>query len=306
MVGPGEGEIDGCAAAQDGGAARAAPLRGRARPQPAGRRPGAAPAGAGQHLPGLHHPADRGRARRPRGRGRGDRAGRGAALRARVRRRAPAGRGAVAGRHPLPEPHDGGRDRAALRVRDERAAREGRGVLPRQLRRVVDEAGARLRRAVRGSRRHAHVRGGRQPRAAGVRVGGPLDLRPGAGRRAGGPDRADRRVHRPARAAPPGARRPARGGHRPGVRARRRQPDEHGDGARVRRGGTRGGRAPEADRRAAQVRDPVLGLQQPADRHRRRGDVRAHQRVGPAGRRRPRPRAARGGDRSRTSGTPPA
>ena len=60
-----------------------------------------------------------------------------------------------------------------------------------------------------------------------------------------------------------------------GVRARRRQPDEHGHGPGVRRRGALGGR--RARRRVAEQRRKsilLLGLRQPAHRHGRRADVR--------------------------------
>ena len=69
-------------------------------------------------------------------------------------------------------------------------------------------------------------------------------LRPAAGRRPAGDDRADRRVRRAPHPAPAGAGRPARGGDRPGLGPCRRRPDEHGHRPGVRRRGARGRRTP--------------------------------------------------------------
>ncbi len=72
------------------------------------------------------------------------------------------------------------RHREPLRARHGRAAGQGRGVLPRQLRRLADQAGTELRLPVRGVRRHAGVQRGGQPRAAGLRFGGAVAVRPAA------------------------------------------------------------------------------------------------------------------------------
>ena len=143
---------------------------------PAPRRRGArdAAAGAGQHRHQLHRAAGRREARRPARRRRRTPALGDAAVRPRLRRRAAARGGAVAGRAALPEPRRRPRHRAPVRDRHGRTVRQGRRVLPRQLRRVADQAGAELRLPLRGVRRHADVLGRGQPRAAGVRVGGAV------------------------------------------------------------------------------------------------------------------------------------
>ena len=123
----------------------------------------------------------------------------------RVRGR-PARRGGVlAAGHPLPQPHRRVRHRAALDQRHGRAAGQGRGVLPRELRGLADQAGAHLRVGVRGLRRHAGVPDRREPRAAGVRVGGALAVRPAAGRGAARDHRAHRRRRHAAHPAQAGA-----------------------------------------------------------------------------------------------------
>ena len=223
---------------------------------------------------------------------------RGDAVCARLRRGAAFRRDRVADRPPLPEPPRRSRNREPLRDRHGRAAGEGRGVLPRQLRWFADQAGAELRFPVRGLHRQSGVQHRRQPRAAGVRVGGAVALRPVARRRAHRPDRDHRRRYRTADPPPPEARRPARGSDRARVRARRRQPDEHGHDPRVRCRGPGGRRAPVARRRPAAEDAAVVGLREPAHRHAGRADVRADQRARPAARDRPRRRPARNrGDR---------
>ncbi len=214
--------------------------------------------------------------------------GRGHDLPDRLCRRAPSRRNPVADRHPLPEPGRRPRHREPLCHRHGRIAGQGRGLLPRQLRRFADQAGAELRLPVRGFHRQSGVQHRGQPGAAGVRLGGAVALRPVAGGRAHRPARRHRRRRRAADPPPAEAGRPARGSHRPGVRARRRQPDEHGHHPRVRGRGPRGRRAPVARGRPAAEGAAVLGLQQPAHRRAGRADVRPHQRARPAAGRRPR------------------
>ncbi len=199
-----------------GGAAGAALLRRRAAPQPRGRGARAAAAGAGDHRHQLRGATDR----RPAGRhavhrrraDRGDRAAGGAL----VRRRPAGGRGAVADRHPLPEPDRRARHRAPVRGRHERAAGQGHRVLPRELRRVADQAGAELRQPVRGVRGHPDLRGAGQPGAAAVRLRRALALRPAAGRGADRDAGGQRRADHAADPAPAAAGRPAGGGDRAG------------------------------------------------------------------------------------------
>ncbi len=68
-------------------------------------------------------------------------------------------------------------------------------------------------------------------------VGGAVALRTAARGRPVGDDRPDGAVRGAPHPAPPGTRRQARGGDRPGVGPCRRQPDEHGHGPGVRRRG---------------------------------------------------------------------
>ena len=218
---------------------------------------------------------------------------RGDAVCARLRRRAAFRRGRVADRHSLPEPPRRPRNREPVRDRHGRAAGEGRGVLPRQLRRLADQAGAELRFPVRGLHRQPGVQHRRQSRAAGVRVGGAVALRPVARRRAHRRDRDHRCRYRTADPPSSEARRPARGSDRARVRACRRQPDEHGHDPRVRGRGPGGRRAPQARRRPATQVDAVLGLREPAHRRAGRADVRADQRARPAARGRARRGPAR-------------
>ena len=235
--------------------------------------------------------------RRPAGRPlrqpRADRRRRGAAVRAGFRRRAACRRDSVADRHPLPEPPGRSRDREPLRDRNGRAAGEGRGVLPRQLRRLADQAGAELRRPVRGVRRHAEFQRGRQPGAARVRVCRALALRPAARRRAHRPDGAHRSRPRAADPAPAAARRRARRSERARIRARRRQHREHGNDPRVRRRAPGGRRAPLTRCRPEAQVAALVGLPQPAHRRARLAAVGAGQRSRPVARRRPRRRQSR-------------
>ena len=240
----------------------------------------------------LHRAADRRSAARPLRRSRVRRHRRGDAVCARLRRRAAFRRVRVADRHPLPEPPRRSRNREPLRDRHGRTAGEGRGVLPRQLRRLADQAGAELRLPVRGLHRQSGVQHRRQPCAAGVRVGGAVALGPAARGRADRPDRDHRRRYRTADPPSSEARRPARGSDRARVRTRRRQPDEHGHDPRVRRRGPGGRRAQVARRRPAAEVAAVMGLREPAHRRAGRADVRADQRARPAARGRARRRHA--------------
>lgn len=218
------------AAGQGPGAPRTSLLRTGVGPAPAVDGARDAAAGAGQHRHLLHRAAARRQARRPYRRRRRHHHRLDTAVRTRLRRH-PAARGdAVAHRHALPEPRGRPRRRAPVRDRHGRAVRQGRHVLPRQLRRVADQADAELRLPFRGVRRHYDVPGRGQVRAAGVRVGGAVALRTAARGRAVGDDRTDGAVCGAPRPPPSGARRPARGGDRPGVGPCRRQPDEHGHG----------------------------------------------------------------------------
>ena len=192
----------------------------------------------------LHRAADCRSPDRPPGWPGAGRDRRGDAVCARLRRSAALRRGRVADRHSLPEPPRRPRNREPVRDRHGRAAGEGRGVLPRQLRRLADQAGAELRFPVRGLHRQPGVQHRRQSRAAGVRVGGAVALRPVARRRAHRRDRDHRCRYRTADPPSSEARRPARGSDRAGVRACRRQPDEHGHDPRVRGRGPGGRRAP--------------------------------------------------------------
>ena len=236
----------------------------------------------------LRRAADRRSAGRPLGWPRVIRHRRGDGVSDRLRRRAAFRRDLVADRHPLPEPPRRSRNREPLCDRLGRAAGEGFGVLPRQLRRFADQAGAELRFPVRRLRRQSGVQHCRQPGAARVRVRGAVALRPVARRRAHRPDRDHRRRYRAADPPSSEACRPARGSDCARVRARRRHPDKHGHDPRVRCRGPGGRRAPVARRRPAAEVAVVMGLREPAHRRAGRADVRADQCARSAARRRTR------------------
>ena len=225
VLGSLEDSGDGPSVRRVGGPAGAALLLRRAEAPVAGRGARADAAGDGEHLPVLSGAAGGSRAR-----GASGRVAETAPSARYCRTCSASARCCCAGEAlwrvgtALPEPYGRPRHRAAVRGRHGRAAGQGRRVLPRQLRRVADQAGAGLRLPVRGLRRHADVLDHGQPRAAGVRFGGAVALRPAAGRRAAGPHRSSPAlVRRAADPPPPGAGRRARGGDRPGVGPRRRQ-----------------------------------------------------------------------------------